>query len=369
MDATKVLPPSRGSKHVVEPITGFLNVRAFLGSVYSTAPTSERASTFDLLLRPRKYSMAEALRRFRGWWIADDVPYSVHAGFIAVLSLLSFWPFLAGYSNVQRLEQSPMVVGLVSIDNMLASAAAIALITPLAIDALVEYTTRVASKCRNHQQNLDDGSTYILNFVERLVVYAGLILSPVCVFVRSSNLGLLALCCSRFQFAAVYGGWVLCASRLMPTWFPAKFVMLTMACNTVSLNLKAYTNISGLDSIDKYGLLLRLAALIILVVMATNWLLNRLLLPYCRQRGLTLSSLPTEAVVDEESTLDQRFARHKWTKAMKQTVLSRKTAFVAVLVAVAGTTVGLTMSILDVKAYSELVAKDLVQVSSCLCSS
>jgi hypothetical protein len=103
--------------------------------------------------------------------------------------------------------------------------------------------------------------------------------------------------------------------------------------------------------------------------MATNWLLNHLLLPYCRQRGLSLSSLPTGSVVDEESTLDQRFARHKWTKAMKQTVMFRTTAFVAVLVAVAGTTVGLTMSILDVKAYSELVAKDLVQVSSCLCPS
>jgi hypothetical protein len=307
--------------------------------------------------------MAEALRRFRAWWIADDVPYGVFATYIGALPLLSFWPFLAGYNQVQRLEQSAMVVGLVSVDNMLASAVAIALVTPLWIDVLVDCATRCASKTPYEL----DSSISILNFVERLIVYAGLVIMPVCSFVHSSNLGLLALCCSRFQFAAVYGGWVLCASRLLPTWFPAKLCMLSMGNYIVSLNVKAYLSIAGLvanDSITKCSVVLRYAALVILVVMSTNWLLNHLLLPYCRQRkASTLPSLPTESVVDEESTLDQRFARHKWTTAMKQTVLSRKTAFVAILLAVCGTTVGLTMSVLDRNLYSELMTKELVQVS------
>jgi len=309
--------------------------------------------------------MAEAFRRFHGWLIADDVPYGVHAGYIAVLPLLNFWPFLAGYSNVQRLEQSAMVVGLVSVDNMLASAAAIALVAPLSIDLIVEYTTRVASK----HHDFDDGSTYILNFVERLIVYAGLIIVPICAFVRSSNLGLLALCCSRFQFAAVYGAWILCASRLLPTWFPAKICMLTMASNVISLNLMAHVNIAGLaptDSVTKCGGAFRYIAIIILSTMAINWVMKRLLMPYCWQQEALTLSLSMKSLVDEESTLDQRFARHKWTTAMKQTVLFRKTAFVAVLLAVVGTTVGSTMSIVSIKAYSELVAKDLVQVSSCL---
>jgi hypothetical protein len=159
---------------------------------------------------------------------------------------------------------------------------------------------------------------------------------------------------------------------VVPKSFPAKLCMLTMASNVISLNVIAYVNIAGLaptDSITKCGVALRYAAIIILSTMAINWVLKRLLMPYCWQREALTLSLSMKSVVDEESTLDQRFARHKWTTAMKQTVLFRKTAFVAILLAVVGTTVGSTMSIVSIKAYSELVAKDLVQVSLLVCFS
>jgi hypothetical protein len=312
--------------------------------------------------------MAETLRRIHGWWIADDVPYGVHAGYIAVLSLFSFWPFLVGYSNVQRLEQSPMVVGLVSVDNMLASAAAIALIAPLSIDALIDFATRLSNRFKKPQDGVDDsgGSTNILNFVERLIVYAGLLIFPVCAFVRSSNLGLLALCCSRFQFAAGYGGLFLCASRLMPAWFPAKVCMLVTTLLNVSLILMAYTDINGLSrphGVIVVALALRYIAVAINVMLTLNSIVKRLLVPYCAWRSANDStSLHVELHVDEENTLDQRYARHRWTRAMKRTVLLRQAAFVAIITVSAGNAMRVSLSSLNVRSVAELNAADLVQV-------
>ena len=168
-----------------------------------------------------------------------QIPYQYHIMSIYALvgSLLAFWPYFAGYHDT-ILEDSVLRMHLKSIENVVASTVVITLAVPLVIDGIVDFMLSSLLMDPNKAKETTD----ILNYVERLFIYSGLFMFPLCAFVSQDyrHHAQLALCCSRFQYSMVYGGCLLSVSRISPHCYPGILCLLALGCYYVAVNLLSY---------------------------------------------------------------------------------------------------------------------------------
>ena len=215
-------------------------------------------------------------RRCYQFWYADT-PYSIFAIFVFIGSISGFWPFVAGYHNT-ILELSPLRASLNSTENIVASTVLITLAVPLAIDGILDF---VVSRLMDRKKAKE--TTDILNIVERTFIYSGLLIFPCCTFVsrQYADLGLLTLCCSRFQYCIIYGGCFMSVSRIAPHCFSPRLSMLGLGAYYISQKLITYAfiNIEDLSSRNFHfyytisnALMYFTFAIVILMVVHWIWL-------------------------------------------------------------------------------------------------
>ena len=171
------------------------------------------------------------------WYAEGPYQYHVFSFMVLIASVITFWPFFAGYHDT-ILELSVMRTNLQSIENIVASTVVITLAVPLIIDGILDFALSLLI-----DRNKAKEPTDIFNYVERAYIYSGLLIFPICAFVSQqyTDLGLLALCCSRCQYCVIYGGCVMGLSRVAPHCFPTRLCMLAIGFYYIARNLFTYS--------------------------------------------------------------------------------------------------------------------------------
>ena len=242
-------------------------------------------------------TMATSVKRFgnvchRCVYVNIPYQYQVLSIYVLVGSLLSFWPYYAGYHDT-ILEQSTMKTNLTSIESVVASTVVITLGVPLAIDGIFYFILSSLVMDQNKAKETTD----ILNYVERIFIYSGLFMFPLCTFISQdcTHRAQLALCCSRFQYSVVYGGCLLSVSRIAPNCFPGILCMLSLGCYYLAVNLLSHLYIHGesasyYDSLNTFSFYIRYGANVIVAWMLLHWMWLQYLNPYLLKRLRSQSS-------------------------------------------------------------------------------
>ena len=224
--------------------------------------------------------MRTCIRACVRWLYADDVPYFVVYGWFALLSLAGFWVKFAGYHD-SVIETSSVRTSITSIENKVASAVQLALVTPLTIDMGIDLIFSFLVN-RNEPKEAD-----VFGYFERTFVYLGYFIFPCCAFLDQQhypNLALLTLCCSIFQWTIVWGGGLITFMRTSKTCFPAKLVMACLTFESLSMNLIAFTYVESgppNDTIINLCNFCYYFGYLFLAWMTFHWLIVKLWSPYC----------------------------------------------------------------------------------------
>ena len=256
------------------------------------------------------------------FWYAD-VPYQYHvfSVFVLVGSLIAFWPYFAGYHDT-IVELSVMRNNLHSIENIVASTVLITLAVPLTIDGMLDFMLSLLM-----DRNKAKETTDILNYIERTYIYSGLFIFPLCAFVSQqySDLALLALCCSRFQYCIIYGG---CFMSIAPHCFSCRLCMLALGAYYIQNNLLSYAYLNDIVShINGFCVVLQYMVFLILVSMLIHWIwLNYL--SFCfskRTSSLAIINHSVSASTMESSTYDKK------TLSLNEDIVAKNNMFVLVM--------------------------------------
>lgn len=240
---------------------------------------------------------------YRFVYVQISYQYHIISLYVIVGSLMAFWPYYAGYHDT-ILEEAVLKNNLKSIENIVASTVVITLGVPLAIDGIVDFMLSTLLLDPNKAKETTD----ILNYVERLFIYSGFFMFPLCAFVTPNyrHQAQLALCCSRFQYSIVYGGCLLSVSRIAPNCFPGILCLLSLGCYYVSVNLLSHLYIHGdsmnnYDTLNEFSFCIRYAANVIVAWMLVHWLWLQHMHPYLLKRIRQSSSSSTIRVINDLS--------------------------------------------------------------------
>ena len=261
------------------------------------------------------------------FWYAD-VPYQYHVFSFMVLiaSLVTFWPFFAGYHDT-ILELSVMRNSVQSIENIVASTVVITLAVPLIIDGILDFALSLLMDRNKAKETAD-----VLNYVERTFIYSGFLSLPICAFVSQqyTDLGLLTFCCSRFQYFMVYGGCFMCVSRIAPHCFPKRLCLLALGAyySAHFILTCAYLNI-GYGTVSFHFFLsnfLLFFTFAIFITMLMHWMWLNYLSPFFTQRSSSAMAMIHQRLTssDQINILDD-------ASILKNGITKRNNMFVSLL--------------------------------------
>ena len=306
--------------------------------------------------------IVHVLNKWYQFWYAN-VPYQyqIFSIFVLIASLACFWPFFAGYHDT-ILENSIMRINLHSIENIVASTVVITLAVPLIIDGVLDFLLSLLM-----DRNKAKETTDVLNYVERTCIYVGLLILPTCAFVtpQYSDLGLLTLCCSRFQYFMVYGGCFLSVSRIAPHCFPSRLCMLALgAYYSAHLILTyAYLDVVNRSIYFVWSYVLLYFTFTIFVMMLMHWMWLNYLSPCFTQR-----SSSAMAIIHQSISSTENFDIMHDASSLKHDIESRNNMFVSILtvLGVISTIIMLSVS----AAFIDYTPSDFVVIHSgfCVCA-
>ena len=267
-------------------------------------------------------------RCYQFWYAVVPYQYNVMSIFVLVGSLIQFWPYFAGYHD-SILEVSILRNNLQSIENIVASTVLITLAVPLVIDGILDFMLSLLM-----DRNKAKETTDILNYIERTYIYSGFLIFPLCAFVRQqySDLAMLALGCSRFQYCMVYGGMFMSASRIAPHCFSSRLCMLALGAyySKFLIFTYSYLNIDNLSSVNLSHINTSCTALLylafsILVSMLMHWIwLNYLSICFSKQT----SSL---AIINHSVSSSTENSPYDTKLILKDDIVAKNNMFVSVL--------------------------------------
>lgn len=270
--------------------------------------------------------MMESKKMVQFWYAV--VPYQYHALALLVFfgSLLQFLPFFAGYHDT-IIEHSAIRTNLHSIENMIASAVLIALVVPLGIDGILDFTIMVLMD-HNKAKEITD----ILNYVERSFIYTGILVLPCCAFISQqySDLALFALCCSHCQSCMVFGGCLMSIARIAPHCFPGRLCMLALVCQYVSsvLSSLSYVSLHANDKLNVISIIFQFLDTVIRVGTLMHWIwLTFLSHCFTKQTSATLAI----AIMDDHNQSSNGYDK-KIEMSLKDDIQQKNNMFVLVLV-------------------------------------
>ena len=255
------------------------------------------------------------------WYAEVKYQYHVMATSVLIGSMVAFWPFIAGYHDT-IIENSIMRTNVHSIENIVASTVLITLALPLTIDGILDFTLSLLMDRNKAKENTD-----ILNYIERTFIYSGLFIHPLCTLVNQqyADLGLLALCCSRFQYCIIYGGCFMSVSRIAPDCFSCRLCMLALGAYYTQNELLSYAYLHDkVSSINPICVVLQYVVFLILVCMLIHWIWLHHMKPYCAKR--TLSSI---AIIDnDQASFDQK---KNLEMSLNEDIVAKNNMFVLVM--------------------------------------
>jgi hypothetical protein len=190
-------------------------------------------------------------------WLRGDLAWKVLSSnkFHIYLSLLaSFTPFIPlltmSHSNVEGAGSLVTTMGSEYFRG--SSAAAISLAAPIMFDALIDWLENLnhaggrkinaAIESKTKVLGGDDGKSSLLNFSEKLIFIYGVVIVPILAFLPEGtpNLGILYVCCSKSQIAAVGCIFMTSMCRLERKYFPVLSTLLMIVIMIIALPLETY---------------------------------------------------------------------------------------------------------------------------------
>ena len=209
--------------------------------------------------------------------------YNLLACFVVIcVAVGSFWPYLAGYNNTY-LETSPIRRSLVSNENVLASAVAVTLAVPMAIDALMDGLGSLAqskhSPNASHKRSSHNGDN-IVNVFERLLMCFGFIIFPAntlgAINSTSHNVALFALCGFRARLLSVAGAILLSFTRSKSCVTSARLSVFVITFTTLGTSLVAYLSLADKTGgpVQAFGAACQYTAFIVFYLAAVRFLVR-----------------------------------------------------------------------------------------------
>ena len=263
-------------------------------------------------------------KSYQFWYAEVPYQYPVFALFVLVGSILQFWPYFAGYHDT-KVEQSVMRTNLASIENIVSSTVLITLAVPLAIDGILDFILSLLI-----DRNKAKETTDILNYIERIYIYSGLLVLPSCAFISQQyvDLAMWTVCCSRFQYFLVYGACFMSVTRIAPHCFPTRLCMLSLGAYFVAEILLIYEYLLFEDyysfKFDVISETLIYVAFSSIMFMLISWFWFIYVIPCLQQR--ISSTIIDHSISSVEHTLISDDA-----SSLKNDIKIRNNLFVAVL--------------------------------------
>ena len=187
--------------------------------------------------------------------------------FVVVASLISFWPYMAGY-RLTFLEHTALRDAVDNNElNKFSAVCAISLMVPLFMDWFTDL----------YGKNVhDDYNTFLLHHFEKAVLYLGLLSVPSLAFVSSSyeDLTLLWFCMTRFQIVAVLGTLTASFSRINSYAWPWWISLLSTSLLSFAVNLSLYGTLMQSGAIFIVDVTIKVILLILVIVSTIRWLLR-----------------------------------------------------------------------------------------------